>query len=189
MYFFERFLFSFLRRVLQDFKRDAAAGVTAALVLTPQPMVNAQPAGSPACHRLHAGGIPVVAGDVGNASRLMTTGPIAVSSIMSSTIVFSLPISSHEWFIAVMAFLMLLVGGLWLGMLQFGMDVNFLPLPVIAGFTNVIAVIVAASQFGKLFGASDKSGGNWGLQGNLSNCTQPRTAGELRKKEQGELHA
>lgn len=155
-HFFFPFLGWLRRYNLQDLKRDSIAGFTVALVLIPQSMANAQLAGLPAYHGLYAALLPAVVGGLWGSSRHMVSGMGAVIAIMAAAALEPLPVSSPQEYIAYMALLTLLVGLLQIlfGALRLGILVNFLSLPVISGFINAAAVIIAASQIGKLFGVS-----------------------------------
>ena len=165
MSFVLHFFFPFLSWVKEysvaSLKKDAAAGLTVALVLVPQSMANAQLAGLPAWHGLYAALLPALVGGFWGSSRQMVTGTVAVISLMAAAALEPLAITGPEGYIAAMALLTLLVGALQLtcGLLRLGIVVNFLSLPVLCGFTNAAALIIAASQLPKLFGVSVDSAG------------------------------
>ncbi len=139
---------------LADLKRDATAGCTVALVLVPQSMGNAQLAGLPAWHGLYAALLPALTAGLWGSSRQMVTGTVAVISLMAAAALQPLAISSPQGYIAAMALLTLMVGLLQMafGLLRLGIVVNFLSLPVISGFVNAAAVIIALSQLPKALG-------------------------------------
>jgi len=135
-------------------KADFMAGITVALVLIPQSMAYAQLAGLPAYYGLYAAFLPVAVAALWGSSNQLGTGPVAVVSLLtaSSLAVFAAP--GSEDFIALAIMLALLVGliQLALGVFKLGVIVNFLSHPVIVGFTNAAAIIIALSQVSKLFG-------------------------------------
>ena len=147
---------------LGDLKFDAASGLTVALVLVPQSMANAQLAGLPAWHGLYAAMLPAVVAGLWGSSRQMVSGTVAVISLMAAAALQPLAIGSPEGYIAHMALLAMLVGllQLLLGLLRMGAVVNLLSLPVISGFTNAAAVLIAISQLGKFLGVATSSGGS-----------------------------
>lgn len=147
---------------LSDLKIDFTAGLTVALVLVPQSMANAQLAGLPAYHGLYAALVPAVVGGLWGSSRHMVTGVTAVCALMAAAAMETIPISGPGDYIAHMALLTLIVGmlQLMLGFLRMGMIVNFLSLPVISGFTNAAAIIIASSQLAKLLGVTVESAGS-----------------------------
>ena len=135
-------------------KADFMAGITVALVLIPQSMAYAQLAGMPAYYGLYAAFLPVAIAAMWGSSHQLGTGPVAVVSLLtaSSLTVFAAPGSPD--FVALAIMLALLVGviQLLLGVFKLGVIVNFLSHPVIVGFTNAAAIIIALSQVSKLFG-------------------------------------
>jgi SulP family sulfate permease len=142
-------------------KADFMAGITVALVLIPQSMAYAQLAGMPAYYGLYAAFLPVAVAAMWGSSHQLATGPVAVVSLLtaSTLAVFAAPGSPD--FIALAIMLALLVGviQLLLGVFKLGAIVNFLSHPVIVGFTNAAAIIIALSQVSKLFGVPmDRSG-------------------------------
>ncbi len=154
---------SWLRRYrLEDLRFDATSGLSVALVLVPQSMANAQLAGMPAYHGLYAALFPAVVGGLWGSSRQMVTGTVAVISLMAAAALQPLAISGPAGYIAHMGLLALLVGLIQfsLGLLRLGAVVNFLSLPVISGFTNAAAALIALSQLGKFFGVTVNSSGS-----------------------------
>jgi sulfate permease, SulP family len=139
---------------LDSFQRDALSGLTVALVLIPQSMAYAQLAGMPAYYGLYASFLPPMIAALFGSSRQLATGPVAVVSLMTSASLEPLATAGSEGFIAYAILLALMVGifQLALGVLRLGLVVNFLSHPVVNGFTNAAAIIIASSQLSKLFG-------------------------------------
>jgi MFS superfamily sulfate permease-like transporter len=142
------------------FKLDFVAGITVALVLIPQSMAYAQLAGLPAYYGLYAAFLPPMIAALFGSSRQLGTGPVAVVSLMSAASLAPLASAGSPEFIAYSIALALVVGifQFSLGVLRLGMVVNFLSHPVINGFTNAAAIIIASSQFSKFFGVYTDSG-------------------------------
>ncbi|MEZ4526848.1 MAG: SulP family inorganic anion transporter [Desulfobacterales bacterium] len=138
------------------FKTDAIAGLTVALVLIPQSMAYAQLAGLPSYYGLYASFLPPMIAALFGSSRQLATGPVAVVSLMTSASLEPLATAGSEGYIAYAIMLALMVGifQLALGILRLGLVVNFLSHPVVNGFTNAAAIIIASSQFSKMFGVS-----------------------------------
>lgn len=138
------------------FKADAIAGLTVALVLIPQSMAYAQLAGMPAYYGLYAAFLPPMVAALFGSSRQLATGPVAVVSLMTAASLEPLATAGSEAFIAYAILLSLLVGlfQLALGVLRLGLVVNFLSHPVVNGFTNAAAIIIATSQLSKMFGVN-----------------------------------
>lgn len=139
------------RRVL---RADLIAGVTVALVLVPQSMAYAQLAGLPAYYGLYAAFLPPVVAALFGSSRQLATGPVAVVSLLTAAALEPIAAVGSAGYVAYAITLSLLVGlfQLALGLLRLGVAVNFLPHPVVVGFTNAAAIIIATSQLDKIFG-------------------------------------
>ena len=137
-------------------KADVIAGITVALVLVPQSMAYAQLAGLPAYYGLYASFLPPIISAVFGSSRQLATGPVAVVSLLTAASLEPLATAGSEGFLAYAVILALLVGlfQIGLGLLKLGVVVDLLSHPVVVGFTNAGALIIATSQLGKLFGVS-----------------------------------
>jgi len=135
-------------------RADFMAGITVALVLIPQSMAYAQLAGLPAYYGLYAAFLPVAVAALWGSSNQLGTGPVAVVSLLTASSLAVLAAPGSDNFIALAIMLALLVGiiQLLLGVFKLGVIVNFLSHPVIVGFTNAAAIIIALSQVSKLFG-------------------------------------
>lgn len=144
------------------FKIDFLAGLTVALVLIPQSMAYAQLAGLPAYYGLYAAFLPPMVAALFGSSRQLATGPVAVVSLMSAASLEPLATAGSAQFIAYSIALALTVGifQFSLGVLRLGLVVNFLSHPVVNGFTNAAAIIIASSQFSKFFGVYVDSAGH-----------------------------
>lgn len=135
---------------------DMIAGLTVALVLIPQSMAYAQLAGLPPYYGLYASLLPPMIAALFGSSRQLATGPVAVVSLMTFASLAPLAIVGSERFVSYAILLALMVGlfQLALGVLRLGLVVNFLSHPVVNGFTNAAAIIIATSQLSKLFGVN-----------------------------------
>lgn len=148
-------------RDLRVLRADIIAGVTVALVLVPQSMAYAQLAGLPAYYGLYAAFLPPMVGALFGSSRQLATGPVAVVSLLTAAALEPIATAGSGGYVAYAIALSLLVGifQLGLGLLRLGVVVNFLSHPVIIGFTNAAAIIIATSQLDKIFGVRvDKAG-------------------------------
>lgn len=140
----------------QNLKADATAGLTVALVLIPQSMAYAQLAGLPVYYGLYASFLPPIVAALFGSSRQLATGPVAVVSLMTAASLEPLATAGSESYVAYAVLLSLMIGlfQLLLGMLRLGLVINFLSHPVIIGFTNAAALIIASSQLSKFFGVT-----------------------------------
>ena len=141
---------------LGGLRADLVAGVTVALVLIPQSMAYAQLAGMPAYYGLYAAFLPVLVGALWGSSNQLATGPVAIVAMLTASALAPLAAIGSEQFIALAILLALLVGLIQLGMgvFRLGAIVNLISHPVIIGFMNAAAIIIALSQLNKLLGVS-----------------------------------
>ncbi|SLM28510.1 Sulfate transporter [Desulfamplus magnetovallimortis] len=138
----------------EKMRADLVAGITVAMVLIPQSMAYAQLAGLPAYYGLYAAFLPPMVASLFGSSRQLATGPVAVVSLMSAASLEPLATAGSPQFIAYAIILAFTVGTfqLFLGVFRLGLVVNLLSHPVVNGFTNAAAIVIASSQFSKLFG-------------------------------------
>ena len=135
-------------------RADIIAGITVALVLIPQSMAYAALAGLPPYYGLYAAFLPPIVAALFGSSRQLATGPVAVVSLLTASALEPLATAGSESYIIYAILLALMVGifQLSLGLLRLGVMVNFLSHPVVMGFTNAAAIIIATSQLPKIFG-------------------------------------
>ncbi len=135
-------------------RADLTAGVTVALVLVPQSMAYAQLAGLPPHYGLYASFLPVAIASIFGSSRQLATGPVAVVSLLTASALGPLAADNPQAYLSYAVTLALLVGlvQVILGVIRLGFLIAFLSHPVVLGFTNAAAIIIATSQFGNLFG-------------------------------------
>lgn len=138
--------------------RDFLAGVTISVVLIPQSMSYAMIAGIPPIYGLYAAAIPPIIAALWGKASLLATGPVAMVSLLtfSSIIPFAKPGTPE--FINMAINLALIVGliQLLMGVLKLGFIMRFVSHPVIVGFTNAAAIIIASTQIQHLLGISVK---------------------------------
>ena len=137
-------------------RSDFLAGITVGLILIPQSMAYAQLAGMPAYYGLYAAFLPVLAGALWGSSRQLATGPVAMVSLLTGATLaqFAAPSSEHYIVLAVVLTLMVGVFELAMGVFKLGSIVSFLSHPVIVGFTNAAAIIIALSQVSSILGVA-----------------------------------
>ncbi|MCP3664529.1 MAG: sulfate permease [Gammaproteobacteria bacterium] len=144
----------------ETLKVDVMAGITVALVLVPQSMAYAQLAGLPPYYGLYASFLPPMIAAIFGSSRQLATGPVAVVSLLTAASLEPLAAAGSEGFLAYAILLAILVGlfQIALGLLKLGIVVDLLSHPVVVGFTNAGAIIIATSQLSKLFGVTAEKG-------------------------------
>ncbi|MCU0923347.1 MAG: SulP family inorganic anion transporter [Burkholderiaceae bacterium] len=133
---------------------DLIAGVTGALVLVPKAMAYAQLSGLPVHFGLYVAFVPAILGALWGSSRQLATGPVAIISLMTAAALTPLAPPFSDQYIELALLLTLMVGAIQfgLGVLKLGTIVNFVSHPVILGFMNAAAIIIALSQLDMLLG-------------------------------------
>lgn len=164
-------------------RADLVAGLTVALVLVPQSMAYAQLAGLPAHYGLYTAFLPVIVAALWGSSAQLASGPVAVVSLLTGAALAPLAVAGSDQYVALAILLAFLVGVIQLaiGAFRLGFVVNFLSLPVIAGFTSAAAIIIALSQLDKLMGVPSVRSGSfvrdvWSLLGQLPDVHWPTLA-------------
>jgi len=133
---------------------DLIAGITGALVLVPKAMAYAQLSGLPVYYGLYVALVPAILGALWGSSRQLATGPVAIVSLMTAAAIAPLAVPFSDEFVGLALLLALMVGIIQfaLGALKLGTIVNFVSHPVILGFMNAAAIIIALSQLDMLLG-------------------------------------
>lgn len=144
------------RHTLKD---DLIAGLTVALVAIPQSLAYAQLSGVPAYYGLYAALIPVVVGALFGSSLILSTGPVAMTSLLTAASVMPLATYGTQQFYSFVILMALLSGLLQigLGLARMGVLLNFLSYPVLRGFINAAAIIIGLAQLPAMVGLSLKN--------------------------------
>ena len=140
----------------ENLKADLKAGITVSLVAIPQSLAYAQLAGVPPIHGLYAAIIPTVVGALCGSSGILSTGPVAMTSLLTAASIAPLAAAGTEQFYA-FAVLLAFMSGLFqlgFGVMRMGVLLNFLSHPVLMGFINAAAIIIGLSQMPMLLGIS-----------------------------------
>jgi SulP family sulfate permease len=130
------------------------AGITVALVLIPQAMAYAQLAGLPPHVGLYAATLPVVIAALFGSSRQLATGPVAITSMMVGSVLAAHAGGDTQLAIALASIIAIMTGiiRIVMSIFRLGVLVNFISRPVMVGFTNAAAIMIALSQIDKIFG-------------------------------------
>lgn len=133
---------------------DLIAGITGGLVLVPKAMAYAQLSGLPLYFGLYTAFVPAILGALWGSSRQLATGPVAIVSLMTAAAITPLAVPFTDDYIGLALLLTLMVGAIQfaLGAIKLGTIVNFVSHPVILGFMNAAAIIIALSQLDMLLG-------------------------------------
>jgi SulP family sulfate permease len=140
-------------------KSDLIAGLTVALVAIPQSLAYAQLSGVPAYYGLYAALVPVIVGVLFGSSLLLSTGPVAMTSLLTAASIMPLAPYGTEQFFAYVILMALLSGlvQIGLGVARMGVLLNFLSYPVLRGFINAAAIIIGLAQLPAMVGLSLKN--------------------------------
>jgi SulP family sulfate permease len=164
-------------------RADLVAGLSVGLVLVPQSMAYAQLAGLPAYFGLYAAFLPVIVAAMWGSSNHLATGPVAMVSLLTGATLAQFAAVGSDQIVALAIILAFMIGllQLSLGLLRLGAVVNFLSHPVIVGFTNAAAIIIALSQLNKLLGVPMPRSDHflldvWGVLGQIGDTHLPTMA-------------
>jgi len=143
-----------LRVDADNLRHDVIAGITVSLVAVPQSLAYAQLAGVPAYYGLYAAFLPSIVGAVFGSSRQLSTGPVAMTSLLTAASVAPLAMRGTDAFYTHVILLALLSGlfQVAFGLFRAGVLLNFLSFPVLMGFINAAALIIGLSQLPTLLG-------------------------------------
>ena len=153
-------LFPFLRWLrgygAADFRSDAVAGLTVAVVLIPQSMAYAMLAGLPPVYGLYAAAVTPMVAALWGSLRQLATGPIAIMSLLVLTALTPFAEPGSPRFIELALLISLLVGLLYLGigLFKMGILMAFISHSAVKGFTSAAALIITATQLPHFLGIS-----------------------------------
>jgi len=133
---------------------DVLAGLTVAAYLVPQVMAYAEVAGLPPVVGLWATIGPLAVYAVLGASRQLSIGPESTTALMTGVVLAPIAVGDPVRYAALAATLALLVGGVCLlaRLARLGFLADLLSKPVLVGYMAGVAVIMIASQLGKITG-------------------------------------
>jgi len=137
-------------------RADLVAGITVSLVAIPQSLAYAQLSGVPPLYGLYAAFIPSIVGALFGSSAILSTGPVAMTSLLTAASVGALVTPATGAFYAYVTMLALLSGifQLGFGLARVGVLLSLVSQPVLMGFVNAAALIIALSQLPALMGIS-----------------------------------
>ena len=134
--------------------RDAAVGLSGAILALPQSIAYALIAGLPPEYGLYAAIVPVIIACLWGSSWHLICGPTAAISIVLFASVSPMAVPGSQDYIGLILLLTFLAGIFqWLmGMLKFGALANFVSHSVVLGFTLGAAVVIALGQLPNALG-------------------------------------
>lgn len=133
---------------------DVLAGLLVAVLVIPQSLAYALLAGLPPQAGLYVSILPAVAYALLGSSRVQAVGPVAITAIMTFSVLSPIAAPGSPQYIALAAALSLLSGLLLLafGLLRLGFLSQLLSRPVTGGFISGSAVLIVISQLRHLAG-------------------------------------
>jgi SulP family sulfate permease len=144
---------------------DIAAGLIVTILVIPQSLAYALLAGLPPQLGLYVSIFPVIAYALLGSSRVQAVGPVAITAIMTFSVLSPLAAPGSAAYIGLAASLALLSGLMVLacGLLRLGFLSQLLSRPVNSGFISGSAVLILISQAKHLFGVSPQGDSNWAM--------------------------
>lgn len=133
---------------------DLIAALIVTIMLIPQSLAYALLAGLPPEVGLYASIFPLLAYAIFGTSRALAVGPVAVVSLLTASTIGAIAAQGTADYLTA-AILLAFISGLFLlilGIFKLGFLANFLSHPVITGFINAAALIIATSQLKHLLG-------------------------------------
>lgn len=133
---------------------DLTAGLVVSVMIIPQSMAYAMLAGLPVEIGLYASMLPLVGYALFASSMTLSVGPVAVTGLMTASLLAPLAPLGSELYLQLAIWLALLSGAMLfiLGLLRMGFLANFLSHPVISGFLSGAALLIIFSQLPHIFG-------------------------------------
>ena len=144
---------------------DLIAALIVTTMLIPQSLAYAMLAGLPPQIGLYACMLPLIAYALFGTSRTLAVGPVAIVSLLSASAVGAIAQQGSADYLTA-AILLAFISGLFLlmlGIFKLGFLANFLSHPVITGFINAAALIIATSQLKHILGINVTGHGFYGL--------------------------
>jgi SulP family sulfate permease len=149
----------------QHLHSDVLAGIVTAVLVLPQNLAYALLAGLPPQAGLWASTLPVIAYALWGSSMTQAVGPVAVTAIVTFSVLSPLATPYSADYVVLAASLALFSGVLvWaFGLLKLGFLSDLLSRPVVSGFISGAAVLIVISQLKVLLGLDVQARGMWEL--------------------------
>ena len=140
----------------KNLSHDMVAGVIFTILVIPQSLAYALLAGLPPHFGLYVSIFPVLAYILFGSSMVQAVGPVAITAIMTYSVLSPMAIPGSSEYIMLSASLALFSGIMLLlfGWFRLGFLSQLLSRPVISGFISGAAVLIVISQFKSLLGIS-----------------------------------
>lgn len=165
---------SFLSKILpvwlvqyhrKDIAPDVIAGIIFTILVIPQSLAYALLAGLPPQAGLYISIFPVVAYAIWGSSMVQAVGPVAITAILTFSVLSPLAEPGSPEYIVLASTLSLISGFLLLifGVLRFGFLSQLLSRPVISGFISGSSALIVLSQLTCLLGVTSQGENTWTL--------------------------
>ena len=144
------------RALLQN---EALAGITVALMVIPQGVAYAALAGMPLVTGVYAALWPALVAVLFSSSQRLSVGPTALTSLLVGASLAPLAVAGSAEWVALAVWLTLLSGGIQIliGAGRFGWLLRLVNSPVLTGFTQGAAILIAISQLPALLGFTGRT--------------------------------
>ncbi len=170
-----------IKRYPRDlFTTDLVAGLVVTALVIPQSLAYALLAGLPPQAGLYVSIFPVIAYALIGSSMTQAVGPVAITAIMTYSVLSPLAAPGSPHYVMLAATLSLFSGALIFasGLLRLGFLSQLLSRPVVSGFVSGSAVLIVISQLKSLLGIPVSGANTWqvlhSLLENIS-ATRPTT--------------
>jgi SulP family sulfate permease len=163
----------------ENLSSDVMAGVIVAILVIPQSLAYALLAGLPPQAGLYASIFPVIVYAWLGSSSLQAVGPVAITAIMTFSVLSPLAAPGSPQYVALAAGLALSSGLMTLafGVMRLGFLSQLLSRPVVSGFISGSAVLIIISQLKLLLGVQASGSNSWqALQSLLAHAEQANMA-------------
>ncbi len=164
----------------EQFTTDLVAGLIVTVLVIPQSLAYALLAGLPPQAGLYVSIFPVIAYAFFGSSMTQAVGPVAITAIMTFTVLSPLETPGSPHYIVLAASLSLFSGVLVLafGVFRLGFLSQLLSRPVVSGFISGSAVLIVISQLKFLLGVKVTGSTTWQVISSLAESlpqTRPMT--------------
>jgi SulP family sulfate permease len=140
-------------------RNEAMAGITVALMVIPQGVAYAALAGMPLVTGVYAALFPALIAVMFSSSQRLSVGPTALTSLLVGASLAPLAVAGSDEWVAMAVWLTLMSGTVQivLGAGRFGWLLRLVNSPVLIGFTQGAAVLIAISQLPSLLGFTGRT--------------------------------
>ena len=138
---------------------EAIAGITVALMVIPQGVAYAALAGMPLVTGVYAALWPALVAVLFSSSQRLSVGPTALTSLLVGASLAPLAVAGSDEWVSMAVWLTLLSGGIQIliGAGRFGWMLRLVNSPVLTGFTQGAAILIAVSQLPSLLGYTGRT--------------------------------